>query len=666
MTVREQYDGLVETIRAHDVRYYVEDFPIISDQEYDALYSQLRRMELEHPELIRKDSPTQRVAPAPMSDLGKVTRKIRMESLDNTYEMDDLAEFVRRVEEGLGESDVTYVLEPKIDGVSLELTYRAGSLVLASTRGDGLTGEDVTHNARTIRAIPLAIPDIREMIVRGEAYIRREDLAAINVEREDDGEEPFANPRNACAGSLRQLDPTVTARRRLRFFVWDLLGRENGFSSHHESLEWVARLGLPTHGRHVVCHGLEEIVPALHALRESRSKLAYDIDGAVIKVDSYAHREALGSTAKAPRWAVAFKYAAERAVTRLIDIEVQVGRTGVLTPVARLAAVRLAGTRVSQASLHNEDVIRERDIRIGDLVEVQKAGEIIPQVVRPMIEHRTGVQEPFKMPTSCPSCGSSVVRLEGEAATRCVSRTCPARVKASIRHFTLRGAMDIEGLGVKLIEQLTAKKMVLDVADLFTLRKEDLLGLDRMGEKSADNLLSAIDEARTQRAMWRIINGLGIPGVGAVVAKLMTCCVSDPGDLLERDPAVLMDDLSRQHGIGPMIATSVRQWLEDQDNRDVVAKLVTAGVCPLTEVASVRGPLSGSSFCITGTLSRPRARVQERIRAAGGEVHSSVKKDTTFLVAGENVGHRKLEKVRSTATRVIDEAELERMMGDAR
>jgi DNA ligase (NAD+) len=659
---RQRYDDLVDELKAHDVRYYVLDSPTISDVEYDRLYAELKRIERTHPEWIRPDSPTRRVAPEPRSDLHKVAREVRMESLDNTYEKGELAEFHRRVREGLGAEEVDWVVEPKIDGVSLELTYREGALVLASTRGDGVTGEDVTHNARTIRAIPLGVAVSEEITVRGEAFIRRVDLAAVNVERERAGEEPFANPRNACAGSLRQLDPAVAARRKLRFFAWDLVGGRDRFDSHAEALSWLAELGLPVNGEQRVCTTFDQVLAAVGELETRRLELPYDIDGAVIKVNRYEHRRVLGSTAKAPRWAVAYKYAAERAATRLLDIDVQVGRTGVLTPVARLEPVRLAGTRVSQASLHNEDVVRERDVRIGDLVEVEKAGDIIPQVVRSVAERRTGDERAWIMPRTCPVCGTRVVRLEGEAATRCPSSSCPARLKALLRHFAARSAMDIDGLGAKLVEQLTARGKVRSVADLFSLSRRDLLELERMGDRSADNLVSALDEARTSRPMWRIVVGLGIPQVGGVAARTVAQRFPDLESLLDAEPDRVEAELAQAHGIGPVIASSVADWLREPSNRDLLRRLSDAGVRPSRETAALGGPLAGMSFCVTGKLSVPRSRIHDRIRSAGGEVHASVKRTTTYLVAGEDVGRRKLEKVRTTPTEVIDEDGLYRLM----
>jgi DNA ligase (NAD+) len=418
------------------------------------------------------------------------------------------------------------------------------------------------------------------------------------------------------------------------------------------------------HGLHEACADFEEVLEAVARLESLRPELAYDIDGAVIKVDRYEHRAALGSTTKAPRWAVAYKYEAEKAVTRLTGIDVQVGRTGVLTPVARLETVKLAGTRVSQASLHNEDLVHERDIRIGDLVEVEKAGEIIPQVIRSLPEARTGGEKTWRMPSACPACGTDVVRAPGESATRCPSRACPAKVRALIRHFAMRSAMDIDGLGARLIDQLADEGLVRDVADLYGLdvQREALLALERMADKSVDNLLDGIGRSLEERTMWRLVFGLGIHNVGAVAARRIAAIYPDIQPLLDEDPDALEQKLAESHGIGPVIAASVRAHLEDPVNVRVLERIRDAGFRPLSEPGAQGGPLSGSSFCITGRLSMPRSRVQERIREAGGAVHSSVKKGTIYLVAGADVGRAKLDKARKTGARVIDEAELERMI----
>jgi DNA ligase (NAD+) len=665
---RKEYEKLVRDLNGHAYRYYVLDDPKISDREYDALFKRLEKIEKAHPDWILPDSPTQRVAPAPRTELRKVTRAVKMGSLDNTYEEQDLKEFHRRVTEGLPSSagDPAYVVEPKIDGVSLELTYRGGALALATTRGDGTVGEDVTENARTVKMIPLSVKEKGELVVRGEVFINQKDLDRVNRQRKESGEEEFANPRNAAAGSLRMLDARVVARRPLRFFVWDLVGGENRFKAHSGALEWLASLGLPMHGRHRKCATFDAVLEAIAALREDRGSLPYLIDGAVIKVDDYGQRAILGETARFPRWAVAYKYEAEKAVTRLVDIQLGMGRTGVLTPVASLEPVHLSGTTVTNASLHNVDLIREKDIRIGDLVEVEKAGEIIPYVIRALHDKRRGSEKTWSMPGQCPFCGSKLERKEGEAAVRCPNRACPEQVRARIFYFTRRGAMDIDRLGKSLIQQLTDRKLVRDAADLYGLGKEDLIPLERMAEKSAANVIEAIEASRTGRSFDRLVLALGILHVGEVAAGQIALLYPDMKALLEAAPADVEKTLSEVSGIGPVIAASLREFLEDSENRSLLKKLIGAGVrtVPLSSEkdAAVEGPLRGLSFCVTGVLSLPRARVQEMIRAAGGEVHDTVKQGTRYLVAGEKVGATKLGKAKKLGTEVIDEAGLKAML----
>jgi DNA ligase (NAD+) len=666
---RKQYEKLVREINEHAYRYYVLDSPALSDREYDSLYGRLLEAEKAHPDWISPDSPTQRVAPAPRSDLKKVTRAVKMGSLDNTYAEEDLREFHRRVTEGLPSSagKPVYVVEPKIDGVSLEITYRDGRLQLATTRGDGTVGEDVTENARTIRMIPLGLKEKSEIVVRGEVFIHGKDLEKVNRERMEAGEEAFANPRNAAAGSLRILDARIVAKRPLRFFVWDMVGGEERFPRHSRVLEWLGSLGLPMHGRHVACRAFDEVLRAIAGLREEKERLPYLIDGAVIKVDAYDQRAILGETARFPRWAVAFKYEAEKAVTRLVDIQLGMGRTGVLTPVAKLDPVHLSGTTVTNASLHNVDLIREKDIRIGDLVEVEKAGEIIPYVLRALHEKRTGREKTWSMPGRCPFCGAGLERKEGEAAVRCPNRACPEQVRAKIHYFSRRGAMDIDHLGPSLIQQLTDRGLVADVADLYRLESGDLVPLERMAEKSAANVVEAIRASREGRSFDRLILSLGILHVGEVAARLVAERYPDLPALLAASPGDVEAALSETVGIGPVIAASIREFLADGDNRRLMKKLIDQGVktVPVAREgdAKVEGPLSGSRFCVTGVLSMPRSRAQDMIRGAGGEVHDTVKAGTTYLVAGEKVGAAKISKAKKYGTKVIDEAKLLAMIG---
>jgi len=662
--VAARHAALVLEIREHDRRYYVLDEPVISDREYDRLFAELKQIESRFPVLVTPGSPTQRIGATPADGFRKLRHPRRMYSLDNTYDEEEVRDFLRRVDEGVGGAGkAVYVVEPKLDGASIELIYRDGALALALTRGDGVEGEDVTSNVRTIRAVPLAIDVAGEVIVRGEIFIHQLDLEQVNTERESRGEPPFANPRNAAAGSLRLLDPVVTAARPLRIHLYELVAADEQPDSHAECLAWLAARGLPTHGLQRSCAGVEQVLAALTGLERLRAELPFEIDGAVIKVDSRAQREALGFTARFPRWAVAYKFEAERAQTELLGITVQVGRTGALTPVAELAPVRLAGTTVSRASLHNEDEIRAKDVRVGDTVVVEKAGEIIPQVVDVVRADEARRGPPFRMPHRCPVCGAPAVREEGEARRRCSNRlACPGQLKAAIRHFAGRSAMDIEHLGPSLIDQLVEQRLVADPADLFTLDSERVAALERMADKSADNLIRAIDESRG-RALSRLITGLGIPLVGEVAAAQLAKRYGSFSGLAGADPETERVELAAIHGVGEKMADSVARALEDTRFMGVVLKLLELGIDPIAAgEGTTGGVLAGRSFCVTGSLSRPRNQIHELIRAAGGEVHKAVKHGTTYLVAGDKVGKTKLDKARQLGTEVISEGDLERLL----
>jgi DNA ligase (NAD+) len=656
---------LVREIRDHDRRYYVENAPVISDREYDRLFAELVEIEGRHPRLVGRDSPTQRVGAAPVEGFARVRHPRRMYSLDNTYDEGEVREFLERVEEAVGgQARVQYVVEPKLDGASIELIYRDGVLALALTRGDGVEGEDVTSNVRTIRSVPLALPERGEVIVRGEVFIHQADLARINRQRESRGEAAFANPRNAAAGSLRLLDPAVTAGRPLRTFLYELVAAPELPATHGECLTWIERQGLPAHGLQRVCTDAEQVVATLAVLEAARAKLPFETDGAVIKVDDLAQREALGFTARFPRWAVAYKFEAEQAQTELLGITVQVGRTGALTPVAELAPVRLAGTLVSRASLHNEDEIAALDARVGDTVIVEKAGEIIPQVVGVLPAGESRRQPPFNMPARCPVCGAPTARGEGEARRRCTNRlACPGQLKAALRHFTGRSAMDIEHIGPSLIDQLVEQGLVTDPADLFTLERERVAALERMADKSAANLIDSLAAARG-RSLDRLLTGLGIPLVGEVAARQLAARYGSLSAFAGADPAAEREALAAIHGIGEKMAESVARALEDERLMGVVRKLLELDIDPVAaEPAGRLGPLDGKSFCVTGALSRPRNQVHELIRAAGGEVHKAVKRGTTYLVVGDKVGKTKIEKAEQLGTAVITEDDLARLIG---
>lgn len=657
-TATKRHAELTEAIRAHDYRYYVLDDPAVSDREYDALYAELRALEAKHPELVTAESPTQRVGGAPRGDLKTVEHVVPMMSLDNTYSEEDLREFVRRVHDGLPRGATpSFCVEPKLDGASVELLYRGGSFVGGSTRGDGVAGEDISENLRTIRSLPMRIDHTGPLTLRAEVVIYRKDLEAINRERADAGEPPFANPRNAAAGSLRMLDPKIVAKRRLRALIWQVVEDLGG--SHSAALERMEKLGLPTHRQHKVCRSFDELSAAIAGIEGTRKDYPYEIDGAVVKVDSLSEQAILGATAKFPRWAIAYKFSAERAETRLLDILVQVGRTGALTPVAVLEPVQLAGTTVSRASLHNAEIVETLDVRIGDRVGVEKAGEIIPQVVSVDHARRTGDEKPWRMPSACPVCGSGVSRAEGEVAVWCPNAACPAIVKGKIIHFSRRFAMDIDGLGESLVDQLVDSGLVVDVADLYDLDASRVSELERMGDKSAQNLILAIQSSKA-RPLERLITGVGMEHVGQVAARQLAEAARDLPTLLAWSPNDVVEHVSAISGFGPKMVESVAAFLSDGSSRALLEKLAARSVStpqPLAAVAA-EGPLTGKSFCVTGVLSKKREDVHAEIRAAGGEVHDKVKKGTTYLVAGDKVGKSKLDGAKKHGTVVIDEAGL--------
>lgn len=661
----ERHADLVREIRAHDHRYYVLDDPSITDAEYDRLYGQLKELERVHPELVTTVSPTQRVGAEPRRELVQVRHVSPMASLDNTYDEKEVVAFDRRVREGLPEgARVRYSVEPKLDGASVEIVYRRGHLVQASTRGDGITGEDITENMRTVRGLPLAIDHDGDLVVRGEVVILRRDLERINAERAEAGEPPFANPRNAASGSLRLLDPGLVDKRRLRVFLWQMLGGEAIAETHSETLDWMQELGLPVPLRHWVCDDLGEVRSALDELDRSRPGLPFDVDGAVIKLDAFAQQALLGSTAKFPRWAVAYKFKAERAQTRIIDIVVQVGRTGTLTPVANLEPVQLAGTTVSRASLHNAQIIEQLDVRPGDRVSIEKAGEIIPQVVDVDASVRLPDAPVFRMPEICPSCHGPVSRRGDAVALRCANPTCPAVVRQSILHFCRRYAMDIDHLGEALIDQLVSRNMVKDVADLYDLTPEQLTSLERMGERSALNVISAISASRSQ-PLSRLLTGIGIEGIGAVAARQLAQVAGSLAALLEWSGDQIESRLGSISGFGPKMIESVRAALADPIRRAVLLRLRERGVSteePQPVPAVGQGPLSDLSFCVTGVLSRRRQDVHADILGAGGSISDKVTRSTNYLVAGERVGRSKREAAEKLGVPVIDEHQLMRLL----
>lgn len=665
MSVSQRHAELCRLIAEHDHRYYVLDKPEISDQQYDALFLELKSIESEHPELVTPASPTQRVGEQPRQGAIKVRHTRPMLSLDNTYNQDELGEFDRRVRDGLPKGTrFRYVVEPKLDGASVEIVYRDSILHQAITRGDGKVGEDVTENIRTIRSLPLRIEESRTLILRGEVVIFSRDLLAVNRDRSALGEEPFANPRNAASGSLRLMDPRLTATRPLRVYLYDLV--DGFFETHSQMLDAIEKMGLPTHGLHEVCRDLDAVFRYVDAFGRKKASLPYETDGVVVKIDQLKHRDILGATTRFPRWAIAYKYAAEQTTTEILEIDCDVGRTGTLTPVATTTPVFLSGTTVSRASLHNIDYVDELQLGVGDRVTIEKAGEIIPQVVKVVAYAH---QRPWKPPKVCPACKSRVERVKGEVALRCPNTDCPGRLKAAIRYFAHRSSMNIDHLGRSLVEQLVDRGFITDIADVFRLpdKRAELLELERMGEKSVDNLIKAIEQARTGRTFQQLLTGLGIPLVGSVAAGLLAQKYRSLDTLLKVPGDELRETLGEMYGIGPKIAESVAAFFSDQKVRTLLDKLIALGVRTAAieppKVAKL-GPLQGLSFCITGVLSKPRREIEQMIGLAAGEIHDRVKKGTTYLVAGEKVGASKLNTAKKHGTKVISEAELNTLVKD--
>ncbi len=674
---RTRHAELADQIRQHDHAYYVLAQPTISDHEYDRLYHELLDLEAKFPELVSPDSPTQRVSGQPLKEFKAVRHLVSMTSLDNTYSQEDLREFVNRVQRLLPNEKLDWVVEPKIDGVAINLRYEAGVFTCGATRGDGVTGDDITANLRTIRSLPArlcpadgqkSMPTLVE--IRGEVYLTRKGFAKLNAEREAAGEETFANPRNAAAGSLKQLDPRIVARRPLDIVLYgagQVEGTSRSPQTQAELLVWIKALGFKTPETTWHCRSIDELIAAIGELDQVRRKFPYETDGAVIKLNSFAQRERVGFTSKAPRWAIAYKYAPEQAETLLKDITVQVGRTGALTPVAELEPIFLAGSTISRATLHNEDYIRQKDIRIGDTVVLEKAGEVIPAVVDVVRARRKGGEVPFRFPRSCPECGSKVARAPGAAegdegvVWRCPNPDCPAQIRGRLEHWCARGAMDIEGGGEVLVRQLVGAGLVRDVADLYSLKLHEVAGLERMGEKSAQNFLDGVTASKT-RDMWRVLFGLGILHVGAGVAKALGRGFATLEDVF----AAGVNQLTACEDVGEVIASSIVQWQGDERNRKLVGRLRKAGVNLASELyrpEAAVGPLAGKTFVLTGTLPHlKREEAAAKIEAAGGRVSGSVSKKTDYVVAGEEAGS-KLDKAHKLGVKIISEAELLKLLG---
>jgi DNA ligase (NAD+) len=654
-TARARIEELREQVRYHNRRYYVEDEPEISDAEYDALYNELVALEAEHPELVTEDSPTQKVGGDPLEGFEEVRHAVPMLSLANARKLDDLHEWDARVRRLLGDEEPRYVTELKIDGLAVSVRYEEGRYVRGATRGNGVVGEDVTAQLRTIRSIPERLSDGYPPLleVRGEAYIPLDAFEEYNRRQEAEGKRPFANPRNLAAGSIRQLDPKVTASRPLTMYGYGVGEGGERFGSHSEALEALRSYGFRANPFKV--HGsIESVAEECRYWSENRESVGYQIDGVVVKVDSRDQQRALGTVAKAPRWAIAYKFEPLAGRTRLEEIIINVGRTGALTPQALLSPVNIGGVTISRATLHNEDYIKEKGVLIGDVVVVERAGDVIPQVVRPIVEERTGDERPFEMPKFCPVCGEPVSRPEGEAVTRCVNARCPAQAVEHLIHFVSKPAMDIEGFGEKVATRFFDLGLVRDPADLYGLRAEQIEPLEGFGEKSAENLTRAIERSK-ERPFSRVLFALGIRHVGSVTAALIAERFSGE-DLLR---GVTVEQLSEIDGVGEVVARAVVEYFALEDNRELVRRLMEAGLdFEREEAEPSAGPLAGKRVVITGTLSRPRGYYVERVEAAGGTFTSSVSKNTDYVLAGEEAGS-KLEKANKLGVPVLDEAGFE-------
>ncbi len=667
---REEASKEIEKLRYdieyHNHLYYVKNNPQISDREYDELFRKLEDLEKQIPDLITPNSPTQRVGGEPLPGFAQVKHEVPLLSISNTYSYEEARDFDLKVKRGIQtEDDIEYVTEPKVDGVAVKLIYENDEFKLAATRGDGEIGDDISHNIRTIKGLPMYLPlsksGISSIDVRGEVFLHREDLDRINEKRVQSGDEPFANPRNATAGSLKLLDPKEAADRPLKIFIHSL-GRCIGknFTSHFEFAEFIRSIGLPVIPHLRKCGNIEEVITYCREWDEKRALLPFNVDGVVIKVNRFSLREELGSTSRSPRWVIAFKYKAERAETKLLDIDLQVGRTGAITPVAVMEPVLLAGTMVKRASLHNEDEIKRIGVKIGDFVFVEKGGEIIPKVVGVNFSKRTGGEKDFSYPQKCPSCGENIYREEGEAAYRCVNASCPAQVAGRLEHFAKRGAMDIEGLGPSLIESLLKNRLVKDVADLYELKLEQVAALERMGKKSAANLLEGLEKSK-QAPPERLLFALGIRHVGEHVAKIIMDNLESIWDLT----SMSIDELSNIYEVGIVVAETIKDFFSVDINIALLKRLESHGLQFKKEklqTDSQPKPLLDKTFVITGALSKySRNEAKSLLENLGAKVTASVSKNTDYLICGDDPGS-KLDKAKELGLKVLNEREFENLL----
>jgi DNA ligase (NAD+) len=659
-------EDLRKTLHHHNYRYYVLDDPEISDSEYDRLMQELIRLETTYPDLVSPDSPSARVGAPPLAKFDQIAHTLPMLSLDNGFADEDILEFDKRVQRYLNlQSEILYTAEPKMDGVAVELVYEDGKLLAASTRGDGVTGELITANVKTIGAVPILMRADRSSVVppllevRGEVYIGIEAFKNWNAERMDQDQPSFANPRNAAAGSLRQLNSKITASRPLEIFFYGVgVVEDYVFESHWELLQALKKWGFRINPLIRPRISIKDVLKYHRELSQQRHQLPYDIDGMVIKVDSLSLQQQLGATTRSPRWAVAYKFQAIQETTILENIEIQVGRTGVLTPVAHLKPVNVAGVTVSRATLHNEDEIEKKDVRIGDTVLVQRAGDVIPEVVKVILSKRTGAEKKFSMPDRCPVCNAAVARIEGEAATRCINSSCSAQVKERIKHFASKGAFDIDGLGAKLVDQLVEKDLLTSFADLFKLDKETLAGLERMGDKSGENLIHAI-EASKKISFARFLYALGIRHAGEHVAALL----ADQFESLEDLTSCPQQDLTDIDGVGPVVAESIANYFQQEKNLGTIQSILDSGVQIVFEAKRKPAKFGGKMFVLTGTLDgMTRRQAKDMITEAGGKVSGSVSRNTDFVVAGDSPGS-KLKRAKDLGLAVIDEAGFKKLFG---
>ena len=659
---RKRMAEIVALIAHHDRKYYIEDSPEVSDYEYDMLVKELESLEAQHPDIVLPDSPTRRVSGAPLDEFSQVEHRVHMLSLDNCYSTDELREYDRRILKWLEGEAVEYVVETKIDGLGIALLYEDGVLTRAATRGDGRVGEEVTANIKTIRSIPLRLSPsagLKTVEIRGEVYLPVAGFRKLNDDRIRAGQQPFANPRNAAAGSIRQLDPKIAAARPLDAIFYMLSHSDGPMPpTHRACLEAIRDAGLRTSPAVAVFSTIDEVLEHVSEWESRRDELEYEMDGMVVKLNSLEQQRRLGSTAKNPRWAIAYKFPAKQMTTTLLDIQIQVGRTGALTPVAVLEPVDIGGVTVSRATLHNEGEIRRKDLRVGDRVLVERAGDVIPQVVKPIVDARTGGERPFRMPATCPVCGSSVVREEDEAVLRCYNASCPAQMKERLAHFCSRDAMDIEGIGPSLVDQLVDSGLVEDVASLYDLTPEMLAGLEGIAEKSSRSIVGAIDDSRS-RGFERLLFALGIRHVGYTTARDLAAAFGDIDSLA----AASVEDLSKVHGIGDVVASSMRQFMDNPTNLVLVERLRAAGLKTSIEARDAGGPLQGKTFLFTGELeSMTRQDAAAAVESLGGSVGSAVTKKTDFVVVGANPGS-KAQKAAKMNKKILSEAEFLDMVG---